>query len=584
MTFVVTSQPGRPRCGPGDDERVLDSASSAALHIAGASLRDGEVGRVGLELEAHCYDLDDPHRRPGWDELTDVIAAVPGLPGGSAITVEPGGAVELSGPPFDGPAAAIAALAADRRSAAVGLRRRRPRAGAARRGSAAAGRSGSTPAPGIEAMEKFFVASRTAGAGSAMMTSTASMQVNLDAGPRDGWAERVRLAHALGPTMIAIAANSPLLAGKFTGWQSTRQRVWGQLDSARCGPILGASGDDPCTDWARYALKAPVMLVHTPDVVPLTTHVPVRRLGRRAGAPRRPPAHHRRSRLPPDHAVPAGSPAPMAGDPLPRQRRPTRCGRRWCSRSSRCSTIRLPPRSPPRPSSRSRPRGTSPRGSVWPTSGCYAAAQAVRGRRGRSGARGIIRVDGAVGAERGRRPLPRRRLRRPCHPARHRSRRAATGPGRRVIAREDARPRPRAGPAADADPHRLRRRRAASSVQPADEPAGVGPRPHRSARGAVAAARRQPATGPACCRRTSKASTTPSSTPAPAGSICRCCPRRSRASYCSTVRAAALDALDTPARATTRRSRSASAWSSATRTSTTKPCCRRSTCAPAPRS
>ena len=130
------------------------------------------------------------------------------------------------------------------------------------------------PGARYEAMEKFFVASRTAGAGSAMMTSTASVQINLEAGPRDGWAERVRLAHALGPTMIAIAANSPLLAGKFTGWQSSRQRVWGQLDSARCGPILGASGDDPCTDWARYALKAPVMLVHAPDVVPLTTHVP----------------------------------------------------------------------------------------------------------------------------------------------------------------------------------------------------------------------------------------------------------------------------------------------------------------------
>lgn len=74
--------------------------------------------------------------------------------------------------------------------------------------------------------------------------------------------------------MVAIAANSPMLAGKFTGWQSSRQRVWGQLDSARCGPILGASGDDPCTDWARYALKAPVMLIHAPEVVPLSTHVP----------------------------------------------------------------------------------------------------------------------------------------------------------------------------------------------------------------------------------------------------------------------------------------------------------------------
>ena len=107
-----------------------------------------------------------------------------------------------------------------------------------------------------------------------MMTSTASIQVNVEAGPRDGWAERVRLAHALGPTMIAIAANSPLLAGEFTGWVSTRQQVWGALDDARCGPVLTASGDDPATDWARYALKAPVMLVHGADPVPVLDWIP----------------------------------------------------------------------------------------------------------------------------------------------------------------------------------------------------------------------------------------------------------------------------------------------------------------------
>jgi glutamate--cysteine ligase len=123
-------------------------------------------------------------------------------------------------------------------------------------------------------MERFFVASQTGDAGAAMMTSTASVQVNLDAGPRDGWADRVRLAHALGPTMIAIAANSPLLGGQFSGWQSTRQRVWGQLDSARCGPVLGVNGDDPARDWAGYALKAPVMLVHSPDPTPVTDWVP----------------------------------------------------------------------------------------------------------------------------------------------------------------------------------------------------------------------------------------------------------------------------------------------------------------------
>jgi glutamate--cysteine ligase len=254
----------------------LSSAYSAALHVGGDCLVDGPVGKVGLEIEAHCFDLADPMARPTWDRLTDVIATVPALPGGSAITVEPGGAVELSGPPMDDPVAAIAAMTADRAT----LRSAFLQAGL---GLVLLGADPLRPAkrvnPGdrYRAMERFFIASQTGDAGAAMMTSTASVQVNLDAGPRDGWADRVRLAHALGPMMIAIAANSPLLGGRFSGWQSTRQRVWSQLDSARCGPILGVSGDDPASDWARYAMKAPVMLVHpTPemDAVPITDWVP----------------------------------------------------------------------------------------------------------------------------------------------------------------------------------------------------------------------------------------------------------------------------------------------------------------------
>lgn len=249
------------------------SAEEAAAHIGAHSLQDGPVGRVGLEIEAHCFDLTQPMRRPDWDELSAAIADVPPLPGDSRITVEPGGAVELSGPPCDGPTAAIAALRADRAVLRAAFARRdlglvllgtdplRP----TRR---------INPGPRYSAMEQFFTASGTGDAGAAMMTATASVQVNIDAGPRDGWTERVRLAHALGPTMIAITANSPMLRGQFTGWSSTRQRVWGQLDSARCGPVLGLDGDDPAGEWARYALRAPVMLVNSPDAVPVTNWVP----------------------------------------------------------------------------------------------------------------------------------------------------------------------------------------------------------------------------------------------------------------------------------------------------------------------
>jgi glutamate--cysteine ligase len=215
-------------------------------------------------MEAHCFDPVDPYRRPSWDEITEVREQLPALPGGSAVTVEPGGAIELSGPPEDGIVAAIGSMNNDqavlrKAFADVGLGLvylgadplRVPRR--------------VNPGARYVAMEDFFTSSDSEAAGARMMTSTASIQVNLDAGPRAGWAARVRLAHALGPTMIAIAANSPMLGGEFTGWVSTRQRVWGQMDSARCGPILGASGDDPGTDWARYALKAPVMMLNNPD-------------------------------------------------------------------------------------------------------------------------------------------------------------------------------------------------------------------------------------------------------------------------------------------------------------------------------
>ncbi len=265
MTFVATDEQ--------HGVRELAGSADAARHIAAASLVDGPTGRVGIEIEAHCIDLTDPMRRPSWTEIQQVIAGLSALPGRSRITVEPGGAVELSGPPEDGAVAAISGMLADRAvlqnaftEAGLGLLLlgadplREPRR--------------INPGARYAAMEQFFTASGSADACAAMMTSTASVQVNLDAGPESSWSGRVWLAHALGPTMIAIAANSPLLSGQFTGWVSTRQQVWGQLDSARCGPVLGASGEDPASDWARYALKAPVMMVHAPDAVPVLEWVP----------------------------------------------------------------------------------------------------------------------------------------------------------------------------------------------------------------------------------------------------------------------------------------------------------------------
>jgi glutamate--cysteine ligase len=54
-----------------------------------------------------------------------------------------------------------------------------------------------------------------------------------------------------------------------------RQQMWGEIDQARCGPLL--DGAHPDEEWASYALMAPVMLVRDPRsgaVSPVTRRVP----------------------------------------------------------------------------------------------------------------------------------------------------------------------------------------------------------------------------------------------------------------------------------------------------------------------
>jgi len=63
-------------------------------------------------------------------------------------------------------------------------------------------------------MERHFDALGCGVPGRAMMSATAALQVNVDAGPRDAWATRLRRVHSLGPVLVALSACSRLLAGR----------------------------------------------------------------------------------------------------------------------------------------------------------------------------------------------------------------------------------------------------------------------------------------------------------------------------------------------------------------------------------
>jgi glutamate--cysteine ligase len=98
---------------------------AARAHVAGRALTATAVGPVGLELEFHLVDLDAPDVRVPWARVRAAVEALPVLPGGSRVTLEPGGQVELSGPPCRDAGAAVAALRADRAVVAAALGKRR---------------------------------------------------------------------------------------------------------------------------------------------------------------------------------------------------------------------------------------------------------------------------------------------------------------------------------------------------------------------------------------------------------------------------------------------------------------------------
>jgi glutamate--cysteine ligase len=274
---------------PAEDD--ADHSEPLTVHAAyarshRAALAESVIGSVGLEIETHLVDLDAVADTVSWDRAGEVPRIVRPAAGRSAVTLEPGGQLELSGPPATDITTAVTELRRDGQGARLALAE-------AHLGIAHVGADPLRPSrrinprPRYQAMEQHYAATGRGAPGAVMMASTAAMQVNLQAGPQPGWPERVARAHRLGPTLVAISASSPWLHGRDTGWKSARQRAWSGLDARACGPVPGCwgaaspasdEGLDPASAWACYALSAPVAFVRasardTDEVTPVKEFV-----------------------------------------------------------------------------------------------------------------------------------------------------------------------------------------------------------------------------------------------------------------------------------------------------------------------
>ncbi len=255
---------------------ALRSRAEAEAYVASVCFKHGPPRRVGVELEwlvhpasAPAAPVDAASLRaalgPHVPRSLDPRSPARPLPGGSTVTVEPGGQVELASPPLAPLGRLVRTVAADvevlhsRLAAhhlAVGPRAADPLRPPRR----------VLDLPRYRAMERRF--DRIGPAGRSGMCSTAAVQVCLDAGEGDGTgggtggdaAGRWAALHALGPVLLAAFANSPLLHGRRTGWKSSRTACWLTSDPRRTAPPPASAGD-PAAAWARRVVGTELLCV-----------------------------------------------------------------------------------------------------------------------------------------------------------------------------------------------------------------------------------------------------------------------------------------------------------------------------------
>ncbi|MGC5360656.1 ergothioneine biosynthesis glutamate--cysteine ligase EgtA [Streptomyces sp. DT24] len=249
--------------GPPGHDPLLGEAEAEDL-LRCICFKTGPPRTVGVELEWLVHDRGDARLPVSHDRLGAAVAALRELPLSAALTLEPGGQVELSSRPAASLMECVDTTTAD----LTAVRGTLGEAGLAPVGL------GVDPwhpprrwlrEARYDAMETSL--DRSGPAGRAMMCTSASVQVCLDAGTEEpgplGHGRRWRLVHLLGAVLVAVFANSPFQQGRRTGWRSTRQSLWADLDPWRT--LAPALDRPPRAAWAAHVLDTPVMCVRRDD-------------------------------------------------------------------------------------------------------------------------------------------------------------------------------------------------------------------------------------------------------------------------------------------------------------------------------
>jgi len=99
--------------------------------------------------------------------------------------------------------------------------------------------------------------------GTQMMYRTCTVQVNLDFSSEADMVQKMRVALSLQPVATALCASSPFFEGKLNGHKSWRSRIWRDLDGARTGMLPFMFEDGAGYErWVDYVLDVPMYFVY----------------------------------------------------------------------------------------------------------------------------------------------------------------------------------------------------------------------------------------------------------------------------------------------------------------------------------
>ena len=240
-----------------------------------AACKPRERWLMGMEFEALLYAQDFSRRASAqevqallraWQEIEGTFIEeddeIIGLDlGKGALTLEPGGQFEFSAPPvahvadvakmFEAYQARLVPLARSQGLRVVAL--------------------GYDPITSLK--ERFWMPKArykimapymlTKGTlGQEMMTGTCTTQINLDYAHEKDMVRKMRVAMALQPLATALFANSPLVGGRPSPYQSYRRHIWNHTDPDRCG-LLGFVFEEGMgfERYVSYALDVPMYFV-----------------------------------------------------------------------------------------------------------------------------------------------------------------------------------------------------------------------------------------------------------------------------------------------------------------------------------